>query len=73
MRKASENSEALAAFVAHKTEIDAILARLTRLSNDHFNATPDEINWGDVGTLSSYLEQMQSVAAAAFHEGEYAD
>jgi hypothetical protein len=54
MRKASDNSQALAAFVARKSEIAAILARLTRLSNDHFDAIPEEINWADVGTLDSY-------------------
>ena len=73
MPKSSDNSEALAAFVARKSEIDAILARLIQLSNGHFNATPDQINWGDVGTLGSYLEQLQRVADAAFQEGEYAD
>ena len=38
------NDAALAAFVAHKAEIDAMLERLAALSDDHFNAHPDEIN-----------------------------
>jgi hypothetical protein len=33
---------------------------------------PDEITWGDVGTLGSYLEGLRQVSDAAFHEGEHA-
>ncbi|TNF21265.1 MAG: hypothetical protein EP318_07960 [Rhodobacteraceae bacterium] len=50
--KAQRNREAaLSAFIGKKTEIDEMLARLQALSDDHFNAHPDEINWADVGTL----------------------
>ena len=35
MRKPTNNAEALAAFVARKTEIDAILEGLSRLSAKH--------------------------------------
>ena len=55
MRKTPDNSKALAAFVAHKAEIDTTLARLTALSSDHFSCAPDTVTWGDVGTLASYL------------------
>ena len=43
MRKPADNSEALAAFIAHKAEVDMILARLVALSADHFNCTPDAV------------------------------
>ena len=66
------NSEPLAAFIAHKGEIDAILARLSALSNEHFNRAPDDVSWADVGTLGSYLEGLRRVSDSAFHEGEYA-
>jgi hypothetical protein len=72
MRKSQDNSEALAGFIARKTEIDAILVRLTALSAEHFNRAPDEVSWGDVGTLGSYLEGLRKVSSAAFHEGEHA-
>ena len=50
--KAARNKEAaLAAFIGKKAEIDDMLARLQRLSDEHFNAHPDEITWGHVGTL----------------------
>lgn len=54
-KKAARNKEAaLSAFIGKKAEIDEMLARLTSLSDDHFNAHPDEINWGHVGTLEHY-------------------
>lgn len=43
------NDDALAAFVAHKSEIDVLLNRLKALSDDHFGVAPDDVNWGHVG------------------------
>jgi hypothetical protein len=44
--KARRNREAaLNAFIGKKAEIDEMLARLQALSDDHFNAHPDEVNW----------------------------
>jgi hypothetical protein len=72
MRKSPDNSEAFAAFIAHKSEIDTILARLAALSADHFNRAPDDITWANVGTVGSYLKGLREVSNAAFHEGEHA-
>ena len=72
MDKAPNNARTLAVFIARKAEIDTILARLTALSAEHFNCTPDEITWADVGTLGSYLERLRQTSDAAFHEGEHA-
>jgi hypothetical protein len=72
MSKAPNNSTALAAFIARKSEIDAILARLAAHSAEHFNCTPDRVSWADVGTLGSYLQRLRNVSDAAFHEGEHA-
>jgi hypothetical protein len=72
MNKAPNNSAALAAFITRKAEIDTILARLAALSAEHFNCTPHEVTWADVGTLGSYLERLREVSGAAFREGEYA-
>ena len=69
---ARTNDAALAAFIAKKAEIDAMLARLQRLSVDHFNAHPDEINWGHVGTLNHYASLLRQITDAAFKEGEHA-
>jgi len=72
-RPGRDNSKALAAFIARKAEIDTMLARLQGLSDKHFNASPDEINWADVGTLANYANKLREITDSAFHEGEYAE
>jgi hypothetical protein len=68
---AKSKQEAIAAFVAKKAEIDAMLTRLQALSDDHFNYSPAEINWGRVGTLAHYAELLKRITDQAF-EGEHA-
>ncbi len=63
---------ALAAFIAKKAEIDTMLKRLQGLSDDHFGVTPDEVNWGHVGSLDHYVELLKRVTDSAFKEGEHA-
>jgi hypothetical protein len=70
---AKSRGEALAAFVSKKAEIDAMLTRLQALSDDHFNYSPDEIDWGHVGTLGYYAELLKRVTDSAFNEGEHAE
>jgi hypothetical protein len=69
---AKSKEEALAAFVSKKAEIDAMLTRLQALSDDHFGYSPDEIDWGHVGTLGYYAELLKRVTDSAFKEGEHA-
>jgi hypothetical protein len=69
---AKSKEQALAAFVSRKAEIDAMLTRLQALSDDHFNYSPDEIDWGHVGTLAHYAELLKRVTDSAFKEGEHA-
>ncbi len=72
--KAARNKEAaLAAFIGKKAEIDGMLARLQALSDDHFNAHPDEVNWGHVGTLEHYASLLKRITDSAFKEGEHAN
>ena len=66
------NTKAFEAFIAKKTEIDTMLARIQELSNEHFNWSPDEINWGHVGTLEHYAELLKRITDSAFKEGEHA-
>ncbi len=73
MTKSRNTASALDAFIAKKAEIDAMLERIKVLSDDHFDASPDEINWGHVGTLSHYAELLKRITDAAFKEGEHAD
>jgi len=71
--KTSRNKEAaLTAFIGRKAEIDEMLARLQALSDDHFNAHPEEINWGHVGTLEHYASLLKRITDSAFGEGEHA-
>ena len=72
-KRIRDNSEALAAFLAKKAEIDAALARLTALSADHFGADPVSVNWDTVGTLEFYATQLRRITDAAFKEGEHAE
>ncbi|WBQ11322.1 hypothetical protein L2D01_05940 [Hyphomonadaceae bacterium ML37] len=72
MTQTPDTPRAIDAFIARKAEIDAMLARLASLSDEHFNASPDQINWGHVGTLAHYAELLTRVTDAAFSEGECA-
>jgi hypothetical protein len=73
MTKSRNTASALDAFIAKKAEIDAMLERIKALSDDHFDASPDEINWGHVGTLAHYAELPKGITDAVFKEGECAD
>ena len=72
-RRAQDNTKALDAFLAAKFEIDAMLERLAALSADHFETSPDEINWGHVGTLNHYRAKLREITNMAFNEGEHAE
>jgi hypothetical protein len=63
------NDAALAAFVSKKAEIDNMLARLQALSDDHFNTSPDDVTWADVGSLEAYAELLKRITDQAFNEG----
>ena len=67
------NDRALAAFMARKAEIDAMLAYLQGLSDEHFEASPDEIHWGHVGDLADISKNLREICDRAFQEGEYAE
>lgn len=64
--------EELDAFIARKSEIDAMLRRLAGLSADHFGVEPDDVDWGHVGTLAHYAQLLRQVGDSTFREGEHA-
>ncbi len=72
-RPARYPRKAIDAFIAKKAEIDTMLARISRLSEDHFGADPDKVTWGDVGTLEDYARHLRRITDAAFREGEHAE
>jgi len=73
MTKAQNKAQAIDAFIARKAEIDAMLERIKALSDDHFDTSPDDINWGHVGTLAHYADLLKRITDAAFKEGEHAE
>jgi hypothetical protein len=56
------NDNAFAAFVAAKSEFDALIAKLQVLSADHFNTTPEAVHWGDVGSVGYAVEKLTDIA-----------
>ena len=68
----NDKQTALDAFMARKAEIDTMLERLKALSDNHFDVSPDDINWGHVGTLAHYAELLKRITDVAFKEGEHA-
>ncbi|AUH33117.1 hypothetical protein CUV01_06690 [Paracoccus tegillarcae] len=71
-KPARTNDAALAAFIAKKAEIDAMLARLQAFSDDHFGADPDQVNWSDLGSLEYQAHLLKQISDFAFGEGEHA-
>jgi hypothetical protein len=63
------NDQALAAFISAKTEIDRLLADLAALSADHFHASPDEVNWGHVGTANHIRGRLREITSFANGDG----
>jgi hypothetical protein len=72
LKSSKSKDDTLAAFVAKKAEIDAMLTRIQTLSDDHFGVAPDEVSWGDVGNLGHYAELLKRITDMAFNEGEHA-
>lgn len=60
---AKDNTKALAAFIARKSQIDGLLARIQGISGDHFGRAPETVNWGDVGSLGEVAEKLREIAA----------
>lgn len=73
MARNTDNSKALDAFIARKTEIDAMIECIATLSADHFDVSPEDVHWGHVGTLAHYAELLKRITDSAFKEGEHAE
>ncbi|HRW61788.1 MAG TPA: hypothetical protein P5340_14200 [Defluviicoccus sp.] len=72
IRRHFSNDEALAAFVARKAEIDAMIERLAAFSDDHFGVPPEGVSWGHVGNLGFVAERLRQACDFIFQEGEHA-
>ena len=72
-RCATDKFKAIDAFLAAKAEIDVMLERFAALSADHFQSSPDETNWGHIGTLDHWRDRLREITDSAFKEREQAD
>ena len=71
-RANASNKKALDSFLATKARIDQMLARIQALSDDHFGADPERLNWADVGSLEYHTRLLRQISDFAFGEGEHA-
>ncbi len=69
----ANNDKALAAFIAAKTDIDTMLARIKARSDDHFGVLPEDVHWGYVGNLTDYAVLLRRITDALYKEGEHAE
>jgi hypothetical protein len=60
-----------AAFVAHKTAIDEMLARLTAFSAEHFNTDPCNLSWADIGPIARISVLLREISDFAFNENTW--
>ena len=60
-RRIRSKETAIDAFIRHKAEIDSALERLATLSAEHFNVSPEDVNWGHAGTLADYAEGLKRI------------
>ena len=65
------NPTAIDTFITTKTEIDALLARIKQASDNHFGASPDKTDWGHVGSVTHWRDQLRQISDAIFNEGEH--
>lgn len=56
-----KNEKALNAYIATIAEIKSKLDALTEKAYDHLGHSPEEINWGHVGTAKHILEQLTEI------------
>ena len=55
------NEAALAAFMAGKAKIDALLVRIVAASDEHFGTNPERVTWGDTGSLGFVTERLKEI------------
>jgi beta-mannanase len=64
--------KALSAFIGTMGEVKEQLDELNAYFEDHMGVSPDEINWGHVGSATYFLTELAELADRAYGRGEYA-
>jgi len=67
-----KNEKALGAFMTKIAEAQSLLAELQAHVDDHMGASPDEINYGHVGSAGYMVEKLTELTDWALGRGEYA-
>jgi len=68
-----KNEKALGAFIAKIAEAQKLLEELQNFTDDHMGSSPDEINYGHVGSAGYLVEKLTELTDWAFQRGEYAE
>jgi len=68
-----KNEKALGAFMAKITEAQTLLAELQAHVDDHMDASPEEINFGHVGSAGYMVKKLTELTDWALRRGEYVE
>lgn len=55
------NEKALGAYIGNIEEIKGRLKRMSYMAEEFFNNSPEEINYGHVGSLEYMLEKLKEI------------
>jgi len=67
------NDKALQEFMARIAEASTLLQELQGFVDDHMEYSPDDINWGHVGSAGYMVEKLTELSDWAFKRGEHAE
>jgi len=70
---ANSNNKALGRFMEQMGEINERLSELQAFTDEHMGYSPDDINWGHVGTAGWFLERLTELTDCAYKRGEFAE
>ena len=68
-----KNEKALHEFMAKIAEAKTLLDELQAHVDDHMEVSPDDVDWGDVGSAGYMLEKLTELTDWVFKRGECAE
>jgi hypothetical protein len=72
-RHEAQRVAATANFIAHKQEIDRLLAIIAEESAHHFGVDPGSLTWADANAAAQITAMLTEIKDIVKHEGEYGD
>jgi len=67
-----KNEKTLQEFMAKMAQAQTLLAELQTYVDDHMEVSPDDVNWGTVGSAGYMVEKLIKLIDWAFNRGEHA-